>query len=538
MKKIKISNISSFSCVPYKLLQGLSSIEYTDGTPTENTLKLREGEVDAALIPVVDFAQEGSFVSLDFGMGCRRRTDSMILYANQPLHLLKTIHIYECSRSSMFLLKILLKEKWNISPRFVRHKGYELFNWLGDYEGVLGLHRLPGQINRNFPVVVDLSTAWYRHTGLPFLYLVWATRPGVFDAEQLLTLNDVFHKSARASRNIAQEFSEYYGTQRQLGSSFVGDNRRFYIDEFLLSGLKEFYRRAESQNLIPHSEYNAAKLTLLQRRASQTSLIRSLTAILADASRRKRISFNDALCLAKKASQADLIRAAQSSIQASHKLTHKETIQVKPTLLQQDRSALKNFEKELSQLKDIRLNLPKEWPLPASQTLIGLLRERHKLRLEAYGLRELAGLAEAAEVKMAEVCQQLRQVGLYSLILKSGALPNDQTIEDKALFSDLADAFQAGLKATAQIQIATDQSWVARLKYLGQLRTLQDELNGFLGLEVLSATQTISFDELVRTKIVSQFYFNDLNWCFHSDLEDLILAEIFPRQAGVANSLE
>jgi len=254
-QKLRVSGIPQLAGSPYRLVQQLSCVDFAEHLPTENTRLLLSGEVDAALIPSVDLAATSGLRSLEFGMGCRSRSDSMVLYAKQPIEQLHTIFIYSCSQSSLALLRLLLAERWKTNPTIIRQSTLEPLEHVERGCGVLGLHALPGMQHHEYSVCEDLAHVWHEHTGLPFVFLVWALRKDYPLTEAVIRFQKWLHRSAHASRGIACELADEYGTTRRDASVFIGDNRRYYIDEFLLRGLGEFLYRASNRGLIEQVRY-------------------------------------------------------------------------------------------------------------------------------------------------------------------------------------------------------------------------------------------------------------------------------------------
>jgi predicted solute-binding protein len=262
LEPIRIANIWHLAGAPYRLLSQIEGVIYEENTPTENARKLYKNEVDVALIPSMDFLLKGEYQSLEFGMGCRSRSDSMVLYANQSIENLEKIHVYRSSCSSTALLNVLFAEKWGTQPQFIRHNRLEFFDQLRDREGVLVLHKHPGSLKGGFAVREDLATCWRDHTGLPFVFLIWAVRPGVLRTKHLSVLNRWFHRCARHSKQLARDFAWSYGASENLSAEFVGDNRRYYLDDFLLGGLEEFLIRSQKQKMLPKVSYHTVRKNL------------------------------------------------------------------------------------------------------------------------------------------------------------------------------------------------------------------------------------------------------------------------------------
>ncbi len=266
-RKIKVSNNYHLAGIPARILRDLPWIDYSEGTPTENTLKLENGTVDLALIPVVDYLSAPDYLCLDFGMGCRQRSDSMMLYATSPIHTLSKIHIYECSRTSELLLKILLAEVWRATPLIVRQNRHDLLDLIDETSGVLMMHDIPVSPALNLPIQEDLVSVWYRLTKLPMLFLIWAFKDGSLAPDELVEITKILAKGDKIKSKLAIYLAPEYKVDETIALKFVGDNRRYYIDEFMQNGFECFVNKANKLGLLTSSELRKAKIKLTQKLA-------------------------------------------------------------------------------------------------------------------------------------------------------------------------------------------------------------------------------------------------------------------------------
>ena len=88
------------------------------------------------------------------------------------------------SRTSHALLKILFRQKYNVSPEFAERtpdpsRAFE--NMFEDSDAALIIGdpamRLAASAERLSLTIYDLADEWRELTGLPFVFAVWATRP-------------------------------------------------------------------------------------------------------------------------------------------------------------------------------------------------------------------------------------------------------------------------------------------------------------------------------------------------------------------------
>jgi len=260
---LRVGNIPQLAGVPYKALQGRAFLAYEENLPDQNFVKLCRGELDAALVPAVDFVTRPDLLSLEFGMGCRSRSDRMLLYARDPLASLDTVHVYSCSRSSLALLRLLFLETFGSAPRIVRHDCLEPLDCIGRHEGALTLHELPSMQREGYRVRKDLAAWWHECTGKPFVFLVWAIRRACSLDEDTPRLHGWLARAAHGSDGMARDFAQAFGTTERDSSCFVGAHRRYCLDEFLMDGLCEFLQRARRRRLLESAVYRTATRPLL-----------------------------------------------------------------------------------------------------------------------------------------------------------------------------------------------------------------------------------------------------------------------------------
>ena len=82
--------------------------------------KLLKGKVDIGLVPIVVMKQlENTQVISDFCIGADGAVDTVCLFSDVPIQEIESIFLDYQSRTSVELLKILLKEYWQVSPKLL-----------------------------------------------------------------------------------------------------------------------------------------------------------------------------------------------------------------------------------------------------------------------------------------------------------------------------------------------------------------------------------------------------------------------------------
>jgi chorismate dehydratase len=178
-QKIKIGAVSYLNTKPliFGFEQGMmkDELELIIDYPANIAGLLLRDEIDIGLVPVaiIPSLKEHHVIS-DYCIGSDGEVASVCLFSDVPLQEIRTILLDYQSRTSVALLKILLKEHWNISPALIAAKtGYE--NEIGGTVAglVIGDRALAQRQRSKF--IYDLGTAWKEMTGLPFVFAAWVS---------------------------------------------------------------------------------------------------------------------------------------------------------------------------------------------------------------------------------------------------------------------------------------------------------------------------------------------------------------------------
>lgn len=144
--------------------------------PAKLAEKLRDNELDAALVSVTEVLFHGGYDVLDgIAIASHGEVKSVFLAHRLPLEQITEIHCDPASLTSVNLLRVLLAER-GLRPEFKPLVDYED---AGERDATL----LIGDSAISFLLgahpqhtIWDLGKAWQTLTSLPFVYAVWALR--------------------------------------------------------------------------------------------------------------------------------------------------------------------------------------------------------------------------------------------------------------------------------------------------------------------------------------------------------------------------
>ncbi len=189
-QKIKVGAVSYLNTKPliYGFEQGKmkDQLELIIDYPAIIAGLLQNDKIDIGLVPVAVIPSLAEYhIISDYCIACDGEVASVCLFSDVPLQEIENILLDYQSRTSVALLKILLKEHWKISPNLIAgNENYEK-DITGTTAGlVIGDRALTQRLYSKY--IYDLGSAWKEMTGLPFVFAAWVSNkklPGNFIAD-------------------------------------------------------------------------------------------------------------------------------------------------------------------------------------------------------------------------------------------------------------------------------------------------------------------------------------------------------------------
>lgn len=213
---------------------------------------LAAGRLDVALIPSVEIFQDpGYTIVSDACIACRGPVLSVKLFSRVPIEQIGTLALDEGSRTSIALVRILLKERFGLEPDLTRLPiGEGIEQTSADAVLLIGDRAIRSPAGR-FSEIWDLGDQWCRWAELPFVFAMWTARAGV----ELAGLEAAFYQArddglANLDGIAAAEAAALGLTQPQC-LAYLRDNLHFRAASQEYRGLELFYRHAAQLGLAP-----------------------------------------------------------------------------------------------------------------------------------------------------------------------------------------------------------------------------------------------------------------------------------------------
>jgi len=176
--KLRVGRIPFLVCAPFfhdfLTEDQLPDVEFVDGTPSAHCAGLKDGSIHLSPASSITFAQKpGAFVlSSRLCTSCSFEVRSVKLFSRYPVESLsgRRVKLSSQSQTSVALLRILLEERFGVTPEYVPGLAADA----GDDACLLiGDQALEENERHRFAYGYDLAALWQEWQGLPFVFGAW-----------------------------------------------------------------------------------------------------------------------------------------------------------------------------------------------------------------------------------------------------------------------------------------------------------------------------------------------------------------------------
>jgi chorismate dehydratase len=227
------------------------TVTLVDPVPARCAELLRQGQVEGALIPVIEY-QRIPDISLipDVCVGSKGNVRSVVLVTRAAdLRDVRSVALDESSRTSAALMKIIFLEFLRVEPKWVTSApNVELM--LKDNDAALVIGDPAMTFARNGLRILDMASLWREYTGLGFVFAVWA----VSDREASRVAGIDFAAARDEGLEQIEEILSHYEREIPLSRrelrEYLTEDITFHIDQPMQEGMKLYFDLAYKHRLI------------------------------------------------------------------------------------------------------------------------------------------------------------------------------------------------------------------------------------------------------------------------------------------------
>ena len=137
---------------------------------------LVNNEIDVGLIPVAVIPELTSYhIVGSHCIGAEGEIASVALFSEVPMREIKRIYLDYQSRTSVALLKYLVKEYWGIEPEYVSTQNEDYRKEIKGSSAGLVIGDRAFEQRKISTFIYDLGSEWRKITSLPFVFAAWVS---------------------------------------------------------------------------------------------------------------------------------------------------------------------------------------------------------------------------------------------------------------------------------------------------------------------------------------------------------------------------
>ena len=223
----------------------------TDAAPARCADMLARGEVEAALVPVIEYQRlPGVVVVPGVCVGARRAVRSVVLATrHDDLREVRTVALDESSRTSAALVRVIFREFYGREIEATTRRP-DVRAMLDAADAALVIGDPAMTFAREGLRVHDLASLWREHTGLGFVFAMWMARASGAGAVRAADFAGARDEGVAHTEEIVEEYERRLRLPREELRSYLTENVCFELNAEMRAGLELFFRLAHEHALI------------------------------------------------------------------------------------------------------------------------------------------------------------------------------------------------------------------------------------------------------------------------------------------------
>ena len=253
-----------------------------DASPARCASLLARGEVEAALVPVIEYQRIPEIAVVPgVCVGSHSAVRSVVIASRyDDLKAVRRVALDGSSRTSVALVEILFREFFGFAPEWeiaapnldamlTRNDAAliigdpamtMIYGTWSRYRTGSGSDRVGAGTDAGGPQagmpalplhVFDLATLWREHTGLGFVFAMWMALEGAAERIRVIDLPGARDEGLAHVDEIAASYEPLLNLPQAELRTYLTENISFSLDEEMRAGMELFFKLAYKHGIIP-----------------------------------------------------------------------------------------------------------------------------------------------------------------------------------------------------------------------------------------------------------------------------------------------
>lgn len=223
----------------------------TDAAPARCADMLARGEVEAALVPIIEY-QRIADVEVVPGVcvGSHVAVRSVVLVTkSDDLKSIRKIALDSSSRTSQTLVRIIFNEFLGCEPEY-ESSGPDVLRMMQNNDAALLIGDPAMKLSPRDGHVFDLASLWHRFTNTGFVFAMWMARHANADRVSQIDFAMARDEGLAQMDRIASNYENQVPLSRTEIREYLTSNITFHLDESLEKGMRLYFELACKHRLI------------------------------------------------------------------------------------------------------------------------------------------------------------------------------------------------------------------------------------------------------------------------------------------------
>jgi len=250
VKELDVKTEASIGAPPFlntkPLIYGLEN-EVKFAVPSRLTSLFKKHQLQVILAPIVEFFKNPRALLLpEMAIASDGPVESVKFFYRKDLKKIKKVAVDSASQTSILLLRLILSEKYNLHPEYVRTSTHIDFE-NSVFHGILVIGDGALEISNRHPSL-DLGKCWKEMTGLPFVYACWMIDQ---DQQQSSSLyKKLLRSKEQGLKNLERIAHQTQVLSPQSAHKYLTQNIRFSLGEKEKEGIILFQKKLKQIGIL------------------------------------------------------------------------------------------------------------------------------------------------------------------------------------------------------------------------------------------------------------------------------------------------